>query len=88
MFLFKTCFSDKPFLVYKELFIFQGVTGNILAEDIDIIETENSADHFTSYQTIAGSKQVISNNLFLSEFLNARDTKGKLMRDKRNAQLN
>ena len=55
-----------------------GVTGNILDEDVDLIVTEDSADHFVSYETIEGSKQVISNNLFLSEFLKARYTTSKL----------
>ena len=69
-FLFKTCSSNKLFTS----FIFPGVTGNILEEDVDLIVTEDSADHFTSYETIESSKQVISNNLFLSEFLNPRYT--------------
>ena len=84
-FLFKTCFSNKPFTVYiKESFIFPGVTGNILEEDVDLIVTEDSADHFASYESIEAYKQAISNNLFLSEFLNVRYTTSKLMSYKGN----
>ena len=42
----------------------------------------DSADHLASYETIEGSKQVVSNSL--SEFLNARDTTSKLMSYKGN----
>ena len=45
-----------------------------------------SAEHFTSYETIKCSKQVI-NNLFLSEFLNAWYTTSKLMSYKGNGKL-
>ena len=63
-FLFKTCFSDKPFLVYKKIIyfsksIFPGVTGNILEEYVDLTVTQHSADHFASHETIEGSKQVV-----------------------------
>ena len=64
----------------KESFVFPGVTGNIL----DLIVTEDKVDNFASYETIESSKQVISNNLFLSEFLNARFTTSKLMSYKGN----
>ena len=69
----KTCFSNKLFLVYKKI-IFSGVTGCIQEENVDLIVTKDSVD-----ETIEGSKQVISNNMFLSEFLNARDTTRKLI---------
>ena len=64
-FLFKTCFSDKPFLVYTKInyfseSIFPGFTGNILEEYVALIVTQDSADHFASYETIEGSKQVIT----------------------------
>ena len=68
----------------KESFVFPSVTGNILEEDVDLIVTEDKADNFASYETIESSKQVISNNLFLSEFLNARYTTSKLMSYKGN----
>ena len=68
----------------KESFIFPGVTGNILEEDVDLIVTEDKADHFASYETIESSKQVIINNMFLPEFLNARYTTSKLMSYKGN----
>ena len=83
-FLFKTCSSNKPFTVYKRIIFFPGGTGNILEEDVDLIVTEDSADHFASYETIECPKQVISNNLFLSEFLNPRHTTSKLMNYKGN----
>ena len=44
-----------------------------------VIVTEDKTDNFASYETIESSKQVISNNLFLSEFLNERYTMSKLM---------
>ena len=65
-FLFKTFFSDKPFLVLQKKIIyfsesiFPGVTGNILEEYLDLIVTRDSADHFASHETIEGSKQVIT----------------------------
>ena len=68
-------FFRQNVLVYKESFIFQGVTGNSLEEDVDLVVTEVIADHFATYRTIEGFNQIISNKLFLSEFLNARDTK-------------
>ena len=68
----------------KESFVFPGVTGNILEEDVDLVVTEDKVDNFASYETIESSKQVISNNLFLSEFLNARFTTSKLMSYKGN----
>ena len=57
---------------------------NVLEEDVDLIVTEDSAAHFASNKTVEGSKQVVSNNLFLSEFLNARCTTSKLMSSKSN----
>ena len=45
-------FFRQNVLVYKESFIFQGVTGNILEEDVDLVVTEVIADHFASYETI------------------------------------
>ena len=79
-------FFRQNVLVYKESFIFQGVTGNILEEDVDLVVTEVIADHFASYETIeqiipkkTKSKQIINNKMFLSEFLNARGTKNKPM---------
>ena len=69
----KTRFSNKLFLVYKKI-IFSEVTGCIQEENVDLIVTKDSVD-----ETIEGSKQVISNNMFLSEFLNARDTTRKLI---------
>ena len=83
-FLFKTCHSNRPLKVYKRIIFFPGVTANILEEDVDLIVTEDSADHFASYKTIEGSKQIISNSLFLSEFLNARYETSKLMSYKGN----
>ena len=64
-------FWIKPQLIYniKESFIFPGVTSNIWEEDVNLIVTEDSADHSASYETTEGSKQVIINNMFLSEFL-------------------
>ena len=61
-FLFKACFFDKPFLFYKKIIylsdsIFSGVTGNILEEYVDLIVSQDSADHFTSHKTIDSSKQ-------------------------------
>ena len=53
-----------------------------------MIVTEDSVDYFASYETIKGSNQVMSIKLFLSEFLNAGDTKSKLMSCKGTAQLN
>ena len=64
-------FPKTVFWFIKQSFIFPGVTGNILEEDIYFIATED-----------------ISNNLFLSEFLNARDKTRKLMSYKGNTQLN
>ena len=57
MFLFETCFSDKPFLVYKKAIyfpesVFPGVTGNILKNYVDLIVTQDSADHFASHETL------------------------------------
>ena len=87
-FLFKTCFSDKPLLVYKRIIYFSRCHRQYFKEDVDLIVTEDSADHFATYETIEGSKQVIINNLFLSKFLNTRDTTSKLMSSKVYAQLN
>ena len=61
-FLFKTFFSDKPFLVYKKIIyfsksIFAGVTGNVLEEYVNLIVTQ---DHSASRETIEGSKKVIT----------------------------
>ena len=57
MFLFETCFSDKPCLVYKKAIyfpesVFPGVIGNILKNCVDLIVTKDSADHFASHETI------------------------------------
>ena len=46
--------------------------------------TEHSGDHCPSYETIEDSKQVVSNNLFLSKFLNGRYATSKLMSYKGN----
>ena len=70
----------------KESFVFPGVTGNISEENIDLIVTEDKADNSAGYETIESSKQVISNNLFLSEFLNARYTTSKLMKASKNSR--
>ena len=40
----------------KESFIFPCVTGNILEEGVDLIVTEDRADHFASYEIIECSK--------------------------------
>ena len=68
--LFKTCFSDKPFLVYKKIVyfsesIFLGVTGNILEERVDLIVTHHSADHFASRNYRRFQTSYHSKNLFL-----------------------
>ena len=60
VFSFKTFFSGKPFLVYKKSLFFRvyfsGVTGEILEEYLDLVVTQNSADHFAGH----GSKQLIT----------------------------
>ena len=43
-------------MITKESFIFPGVTGNTLEEDVDLIVTENKADHFASYEIVESSK--------------------------------
>ena len=52
-------------LVYKKIIYFTGsifpvVTGNILEEYVDLITTQEKADHFASYGIIEGSKQGIT----------------------------
>ena len=69
-FLFKTCFSDKPFLVYKKDVyfsesIFLGITGNILEEYVDLIVTHDSADHFASRNYRRFQTSYHSKDLFL-----------------------
>ena len=50
-------FYSKHVFPTKTSSIFPGVTGNILEEYVDLIVTQDSADHFASHETIEGSKQ-------------------------------
>ena len=52
-------FFHKQFLFCKQI-NFPGVTDNILEKKVDLIVTQDTADHFASHETIEGSKQVIT----------------------------